>query len=783
MNNKLSPVVFIFTLAAVVLGGIAGYFMPEFMLSISFIGKLFLNSLKIIAIPFVITMIIAGAASMGSKDKVKRSLGKTALYFTATSLTASFVGVLLSLVIQPGVGTSKTGAYIPKEVVPHLSSFSFNNLFSSFIPDSFLSASVEIQLFAVILFAFLLGTVLTTVDRKNRIVLDFFISLKEMLSQLMKFIFYIAPIGLFSLAGTLFAENSQYSEMLYSSLALFTVTIIFGLSFFALVILPIIAKIFSNVSPYKYFTSMIPALSTAFATNSAVATLPITEKCIQTTSIDQRASAFVLPLGALFNASGTALFLSASAIFIAQLYGLTISIGQILAIIGGAFFIASITAFIPYASLFMLALVLHIAKFPIHVTAGIGLLVLVDFLFGRIRSVVDVWSDTIGVAVLGNTFDFKTARSAKAAIPAKRTYNKTKPRTPRDKQKTKTDYPKTKRENKPSIVSKPSNGRNKTKETAKKEVVSKETNSPFQISPDTDYFAETEKNSNTVTPVKPEQKKQKSPIVKHELKTSKLSKEPAKKDSHKPVQTTKKEQKKPEKSKPIIHKIEVPPLPIIPAAKTTQTAPIKKEIEEPSKPLIREKQTDEDSVITKASAILSQDTIERERAKIAAQLNLMRERESLQDTPHIEKQPEVIDTADKIPEKIQEDQFTKIDFYSDVEPIVQTEPIVQDEPVLQNKPKVISENSDSASSKEQSVSTVLEQPILDTKEPNEESDIAAVPEEKSAIEYGRKSSKRSAAKKSEETASTPEPDSQKASVEKKEFAVENMSFGRSKRKK
>lgn len=780
MNNKLSPVVFLFTLAAVVLGGIAGYFMPEFMLSISFIGKLFLNSLKIIAIPFVITMIIAGTASMGSKDKVKRSLGKTALYFTATSLTASFVGVLLSLIIQPGVGASKTGAYIPKEIVPHLSSFSFNNLFSSFIPDNFLSASVEIQLFAVILFAFLLGAVLTTVDRKNRIVLDFFLSLKEMLSQLMKFIFYIAPIGLFSLAGTLFAENSQYSEMLYSSLALFTVTILFGLSFFALVILPIIAKMFSNVSPYHYFTSMIPALSTAFATNSAVATLPITEKCIQTTSIDQRASAFVLPLGALFNASGTALFLSASAIFIAQLYGLTISIGQILAIIGGAFFIASITAFIPYASLFMLALVLHIAKFPI---AGIGLLVLVDFLFGRIRSVVDVWSDTVGVAVLGNTFDFKTARSAKAAIPARRTYNRTKPKTSRDKHKTKSDYPKTKRENKLKSQSKPNNGRKKTKETAKKEVVSKETNSPFQISPDTDYFAEIKKNSDNVTPVKPEQKKQKSPIVKHELKTAKLSKEPAKKDSQKPAQTTKKEQKKPEKSKPIIHKIEVPPLPIIPAAKTTQTAPIKKETEEPAKPLIKEKQTDEDSVITKASAILSQDTIERERAKIAAQLNLMRERESLQDTPHIEKQPEVIDTADKIPEKFQEDQFTKIDFYSDVEPIAQTEPVVQDEPVLQNKPIELSKNSDSASSTELSVSTVQEQPILDTKEPNEESDMTAVPEEKSAIVYGRKPSKRSVAKKSEETASTPESDSQKTSVEKNEFAVENMSFGRSKRKK
>ncbi len=779
MNNKLSPVVFLFTLAAVILGGIAGYFMPEFMLSISFIGKLFLNSLVIIAIPFVITMIIAGAASMGSKDKVKRSLGKTALYFTATSLTASLVGVLLSLVIQPGVGALKTDAYIPKEIVPHLSTFSFNNLFGSIIPNNFLTASVEIQLFAVILFAFLLGAVLTTVDRKNRIVLDFFLSLKEMLSRLMQFIVYVAPIGLFSLTGTLFAENSQYAEMLFNSLALFTVTVIFGLSFFALVILPIIAKMFSSISPYQYFTSMIPALSTAFATNSAVATLPITEECIQTTSVDQRASAFVLPLGALFNASGTALFLSASTIFIAQLYGLTISIGQILAIIGGSFFIASMSAFIPYASLFMLALVLHIAKFPIHVTAGVGLLVLVDFLFGRIRSVVDVWSDAVGVAVLGNTFDFKTARSAKAAIPVKQTYNKTKPKTPRDKHKTKSDYPKTKRENKLKSQPKPNNDRKKTKETVKKEVISKETSSPFKISPDTDYFAETDKNSETVTPVKPEHKKHKSPIVKHELKAVKLSQEPAKKDSQKSVQTTKKEQKKPERTKPIIHKIEVPPLPIIPAAKTTQTAPNEKEREIQPEPIIREKQIDEDSVITKASAILSQDTIERERAKIAAQLNLMRERESLQNTPQAEKQSESIDTDSIIPDNIEEDQFTKIDFYSDTKPDYSNEPTNQTEqPLVQDEPQIQTENSETAPLTE-TTTTVQEQPALE----DEESDItAAAEEEKDNISYGRKSSKRFAVKKSEDTSSTPEPEPQKIS-DKSEFAVENMSFGRSKRKK
>ncbi len=804
MNNKLSPMVLLFSLAAVVLGSVAGYFMPEFMLSLSFIGKLFLNSLKIIAIPFVITMIIAGVASMGSKEKVKRSLGKTFLYFTATSLTASVVGAILALIIQPGLGADKAGAFIPEEMVPHLSNFSFNNLFASFIPDNFITASVEMQLFALTLVALLLGTVLTTVDRKNKIVLDFFTSLKEMLSGVMKFmLLYIAPIGLFSLAGSLFAENVNNTAMLFSSLALFSVTIIFGLSFFALVLLPIVAKSFGNVSPYQYFTSLIPALSTAFATNSAVAALPVTEECILDTSVDNRASAFILPLGSLFNATGTALFLSASAIFIAQLYGLTISISQIFMIIGGSFLIASLTSFIPYASLFMLALVLQIANFPIHVTAGIGILILVDFLFGRLRSVVDVWSDAVGVAVLGNTFDFKTARSAKAAIPVKRTYNKSKPRTTRESSKFSKEFPKTKRENKPRTQTKPTPERKKSRETVKKD-----THSPFQISPEKNYLTETEQ-SNTPTPkVKTTEKQAKSPVVKHSVKAPKVVSPVAKVAAPKTTKpVVKKEQPQPKRQKPIIHKIEVPPLPIVTINKTKEVP-------------VATVNKDEDTVITKANALLSKDTIERERSKIAAQLNLMRERESLIDVTSTQETPAPeVPAIDETPLKQEDDQFTKIDFYAEepTQPSVPTEPTVEkvkaevkkEKPIIHKievppimtvprvtPPEVITpvEKTEPVTEVEQpkaEPTAIVESPAVAEPVVEVESPVVAetepvsekAPKEEKVVSYGRKTAKKAAVKKAEETISEPEPKTEPVQVEKSETAVAPITFGRGKRKK
>ena len=777
MNNKFSPAVIFFSFAAVILGGTAGYFVPDIMLSVGFIGKLYLNILKIIAIPFAITMIIAGVASMGSRDKVKRSLGKTALYFTITSISASVLGVILSLLIQPGIGVSKSGAVFPEELIDHFNNFSFNKLLSSIIPDNFLSASLEMQVFGVILFALLLGTVLTNVDRKNKIVLDFFVSLKQMLTSLMRIIILIAPVGLFSLSGTLFAQNWQQTQILFSSGALFTVTIVFGLSFFALVILPIVLRFFSTVSPYEYFTSMLPALSTAFATNSSIATLPVTEECVQKSSIDQRASAFVLPLGSLFNSAGTAFFLSAAALFVAQMYGLTITVGQLFIVAGISVVIASLSSFIPYASLLILALVMDIANFPVSAIAGISVIVLVDFLFGRLRTVVDVWSDAVGTAILGNTFDFKTARSAKAAIPIKRPYSNSKPNSTREYSNTKTEFPKTKRENKPRFEKKPFVKHNNKEEAPLKEIIV-DTKSPFQISPEKNYLSETEL-SPTTPDIKTNDKYSKPSGENNSDKTAKNGQTKPKRESTKTSPAPKKEIKKQDRPKPIIHKIEVPPLPVV--RKREEKPPEIQEIV----PVANNGKKDDDAVIIKSSAKISQDTIERERAKIAAQLNQMREKES-----------QIKITKEEITEKIEPEDldikkmeipsvesFTKIDYYAQEKQ--------DDTPAEVEKPrdeyKSSSDAKNSSAHKSQvsvesnsSVSTLdapdeksenIESPDITTDENNSNSD------QKQQVSYGRKSSKKTAIKTNENTDSKPQVS------EKNEFEAENMSFGRTKRKK
>ena len=780
MNNKFSNAVILSTFLAVILGGTAGYFMPDFMLSISFIGKLFLNILKIIAIPFALTMIIAGVASMGSREKVKRSLGKTALYFSLSSISASILGAVVALGLQPGVGASKDGAVFPEELIPHLNSFSFNKLFSSLIPDNFLSASLEMQIFGVIIFALLLGAVLTNVDRKNKIVLDFFISLQQMLSNFMRLIIIIAPIGLFSLAGTIFAQNWQYTQMLFSSAALFTATVVFGLSFFALVILPIVARYFTTVSPYTYFTSLIPALTTAFATNSAVATLPITDECVQKSAIDQRASAFVLPLGALFNSAGTSLFLSASAIYIAQMYGLTITIGQILIVIGGSFLIGSLTSFIPYASLLILALVLDIANFPINATAGISILILVDFLFGRLRTVVNVWSDAIGTAILANTFDFKTARSAKAAIPEKRSYSKTNSKTPREYSKNKKEYPKTKREHKPKFT-KSSPSKDIAKDAPAKDT-SLASKSPFQISTEKNYLSETEttKAPSTDTSIneKSSRKSDEKPTQRH----SKNSKPSSKKESSS-SSTSNPEVKKQDRPKPIIHKIEVPPLPVV-KKREVKPPETKEEV-----PVAQNNQNNDDMSTAKSSAKISQDTIERERAKIAVQLNQMREKES-----QIKINKEELEITEKIePEDLQiktlelpdNDQFTKIDFYAQDN---QEEKAVINSNASSENISASKNNQETANKSQISVDSNTSVSTLDSPEeaPEKTKITNTTPKEEETtiqaekpVSFGRKSSKKGISKKSSNSDSKSEPVTQ----EKNDFEVENMSFGRSKRKK
>lgn len=768
MNYKL---VSLLSLFAILLGGVAGYFLPDVMISIGFIGTLFVNGLQLLVFPVLLVFAVAGISQMKDRGKIRRSFGKTSLYVLTVSFTASLFGLLMSMLFQSGVGIDKAGAHIPEELIPMMNDFSVISVIGSMIPKSFFEASLTVKLFGMLLFAVLLGTALSKFKKSNKVVTDFFASSNEIMNDLLRYIQYIIPIGLFSLVGTAFAVDGGHTSLMLSSLFMFSLLIIFSLSFFALVILPLGMRLYTNQSGYELFAQVVPALTTAFATNSQAATLPVTKYCVDNDDIiDERAGAFVLPFGAIFNSCGTALFLAASSVFVAQMYDVSLTIMQMLGILFVSTLISLIANFIPMTSLLILALVVSFSNLPIHVTAGLGLLVLLEFLFSRVRTVVNVWADIVGTSILSETFDFKTV--AVARQPVKRSSSKdsrTAPRQPRNSRtkdarsndrrqdrnkksdnnrtKSRERYDKKnangakpdKRQTKPKVTDKP-----KAKETAKpvreeKPVQKTENKKKFEMPPVPYHLLENE--------LKPKPK-----VEKEEVKQEK----PAETKQLKPADTN---QEKPAETK------QVKPVEVKPEKKVEA----KKEV----------KTKEEDSVIVKAKSALSQDTIKREREKISAQLESMRKREANITIEPIEEseiepvKPE--QSAEKKTETVKDKSESKPAEQKTVTPEVET----VEKPSTSNQ----STHVDFLAA---DFTKIPDTPEKDNGNSQKDKPLEAVGVDSQSsstkVEYGRGRSKKSE-KAKKESATDKQPESDNSKPAEPEFSKEEMTFGRGRKKK
>ena len=203
------------------------------------------------------------------------------------------------------------------------------------------------------------------------------------------------------------AEKRETVDILFASLGWYIATVILGLAIHAFVILPLILKMFGKKNPWQYAFNMGHALATAFTTASSSATLPITMELVsEKNKVDSRAASFVLPLGATINMDGTAMYEAVAAIFIAQIYGIDLGLGQQLIIFLTATLVSVGAAGIPHAGTVMMVFVLGAVGLPLE---GIGLIWAVDWFLDRCRTTVNVWGDSIGAAVIGETSEMKTA--------------------------------------------------------------------------------------------------------------------------------------------------------------------------------------------------------------------------------------------------------------------------------------------------------------------------------------------------------------------------------------
>lgn len=404
MDRKTGNIILVGMIAGAVLGVFGGLYAGEFFLKIRFIGTIFLNALKMVVIPLIVASMIVGVTSLGDISKLGKTSLKTLLYYMVTTAISVVIGLVLVNLFRPGAGIENFGAYIP-DLVAESGGKSLIDVLVGLIPPNIIAAAASGKVLPLIVFSLVFGGVLTTLGEKGRVVVQFFEGLNSAMMRIVTLIIYFAPVGVLALIGGIVAENADSIGQLVSGLGLYSLTVIVGLLIHALVVLPLILKMFGKRKPWGYFVNMGQALATAFTTASSTATLPITIESVEEKNrIDSRAASFVLPLGATINMDGTAMYEAVAAMFIAQIYGIDLGLGQQIIIFLTATLASVGAAGIPHAGTVTMVFVLSAVGLPLE---GIGLIWAVDWFLDRCRTTVNVWGDSIGAAVIAQTEEFR----------------------------------------------------------------------------------------------------------------------------------------------------------------------------------------------------------------------------------------------------------------------------------------------------------------------------------------------------------------------------------------
>ncbi len=370
---------------------------------VGWLGTLFIQALKMVIVPLVLTSIVSGVASVGGGRAFGRLFGKTISYYLATSLCAILVGLVLTNLIRPGAGIDLSrareqalpqGLETPSSVV---------DMLLSLIPENFVAAAAKPDMLGLIVFSILFGAALGALDEATRRpVVAFFDGAFQAMMKLTGIVLMVAPIGVF---GLMTRAVATFGLDAFRAMALYMATIAIGLTIHLGVTLPAALRLFGGIRPSVHFRNIAEPLALAFSTSSSAATLPVTIAAVERkVGVSNRISSFVLPMGATVNMDGTALYECAGVLFIAQALGLDLSFAQQAVVVVTALLASIGAAAVPSAGLVIIFIVLEAVglRGP-QVEALVGFMLAVDRPLDMYRTAVNVASDTCGAAIIARS--------------------------------------------------------------------------------------------------------------------------------------------------------------------------------------------------------------------------------------------------------------------------------------------------------------------------------------------------------------------------------------------
>jgi proton glutamate symport protein len=362
------------------------------------IGTMFINLLKMLIVPLILSSVITGVAALGTGPDLGRLGAKTLGFYVLTTLIAVLIALMLVNLIEPGV---KDGRPVKDDLaltadagevtagVMHRAETSVLDSIKGIVPANMVDAALNTKMIGLVLFSILFGFFLARIAQPYRDnVYGFWHGIFLVMMRMTGFVMMLAPIGVFALIAKVVAISGFAAA---EHLAMFGICVVAGLLLYGFVALPVLLAFVARVNPWRLYPAMAPALLTAFSTASSSATLPLSLECLERRAkVSERIAGFVMPLGASMNHAGSALYECAAAMFIAQAYGLHLSFATQFTVVILALVTSMGMAGIPAASLVGIAVILAAVGLPAE---AIGVLLVLDRLLDMCRTAINVLAD------------------------------------------------------------------------------------------------------------------------------------------------------------------------------------------------------------------------------------------------------------------------------------------------------------------------------------------------------------------------------------------------------
>lgn len=392
--------------------------------SCRFLGSVFMNALRMVIVPLIVSSIVSGVAGLGKMEGFGRMGLKTLAYYLFTSLVAILIGLAMVNMVKPGWKDGKPNPEIqamfkraeadlekvPNEEVASATEIASGgaktvlDVFKQMVPANVVKASAEGQMLGLIFFSIVFGAAMTRMTGESgEVMRHFFIALNDLMIMITRGVMLFAPLGVFALIVPVMAETGL--STLFGTLLKYFVVVLVALGIHLFVVLPLMLKFLGRVNPWRHFVAMKEAMLTAFSTASSSATLPVTMRCVcDNSGVSRKVTSFVLPLGATVNMDGTALYECVAVIFTTQVLGYPMSMPEQFAVVFMALITSIGVAGVPSASLVAILIIFKSADIPgLDPAAAMAVLLAVDRLLDMSRTVVNIFSDSCGAVIIARS--------------------------------------------------------------------------------------------------------------------------------------------------------------------------------------------------------------------------------------------------------------------------------------------------------------------------------------------------------------------------------------------